>query len=137
MKPRKTRIALGVSVLALSGLAASLTPEPVYNPSAEVRMSAVITAVRQVPQGSPLAGTHLTVQTKTATADVYLGPTNFIKFFKTEFPVGAAIQIVGARADAGDVILAREVTEGATSIMLRDFTGAPVWQHWGVAAAAS
>jgi hypothetical protein len=138
MKPSNARITLGVSLLALCGLAAaaSITPEPVYNPSAEIRMSAVITGVHQVPAGSPMAGVHLTVQAKTGTADVYLGPAEFIKIFKTSFPAGAPIQIVGSRVAGagGEVILAREVSEGATSITLRELTGVPVWEHWGVVA---
>jgi hypothetical protein len=138
MKSSNARIGLGVSLWALGGLvaAASLSPEPVYNPSAEVRMSAVITGVRQVPAGSPMAGVHLTVQAKTGTADVYLGPADFIKIFKTNFPAGAPVEIIGSRVTAagGEVILAREVTEGPTSITLREFTGAPVWEHWGVVA---
>jgi len=99
-------------------------------------MSAVITGVRQVPAGSPLAGVHLTVQVKTGVADVYLGPADFIKIFKTNFPAGAPIQIIGARVASagGEVILAREVTEGPTSITLRELTGVPVWEHWGVVA---
>lgn len=133
----KTNIARGVSVclLAFAGVAVTVakSPDPVYNPSAEVRISAVITGVRQVPEGNPLAGLHVTVQPKNASpVDVYMGPTAFLKIFKTAFPVGAAIQVIGARS--GDGILAREVTEGATSITLRELTGVPVWEHWGVIA---
>jgi hypothetical protein len=137
MKSSTARTTLGVSLLALCGMAfaASNSAAPVYNPSTEVRMSAVITGVRQIPDG-PMAGVHLTVQAKTGTADVYLGPAEFLKIFKTNFPSGAPIQIIGSRVAtaSGEVILAREVTEGATSITLREFTGAPVWEHWGVVA---
>jgi hypothetical protein len=83
-----------------------------------------------------MAGVHLTVQPKNSAAtDVYLGPTAFIKIFKTNFPTGAPVQVIGAKA--GDVILAREVTEGATSITLRDADGSPVWENWGVSAPTS
>lgn len=131
----KLSIARSVSMCLLAAcaiLAAAKAAEPVYNPSAEVRMAAVITGVRQVPEGSPMAGVHLTMQSKTGSVDVYLGPPAFLKIFRTEFPAGTRIEVVGARA--GEVILAREVTIGATSITLRDETGAPVWEHWGVSA---
>jgi len=107
-----------------------------YNPSAEVRISAVITGVRRVPEGNPLPGVHVTAQSKTGVADVYLGPSDFLKIFKTNFPVGAPIQVIGSRIKMGDAdtILAREVTEGDTTLTLRDFGGAPVWEHWGVPA---
>lgn len=131
---------LGVSLLALCGMAfaasgfAASNQEPVYNPSTEVRISAVITGVRQVPDG-PLAGVHLSVQPKSGgSTDVYLGPADFIRFFKTDFPTGAAVQVIGSRvtSGSGEVVLAREITEGATTLTLREFTGVPVWQHWGV-----
>ena len=42
----------------------------------------------------------------------------------------------GARTTVGDgqTIMAREVTEGDTTLTLRDFGGAPVWEHWGATA---
>jgi len=145
MKPHNARgvSKLGVSVLAVSlltlcGIAAAAgnSTEPVYNPSTEVRLSAVITGVRQVSEGSPMAGVHLTVQSKTGTADVYLAPSDFLKLLKTNFKVGAQVQVIGSQVQgaASEVILAREVTEGDISITLREFTGVPVWQHWGVVA---
>jgi len=133
MKSSNVRV-LGVSLLALCGVAfGASNPEPIYNPSTEARISAVITGVRQVPDG-PLAGVHLTVQSKTGTVDVYLGPTDFIRFFKTDFPAGAPVQVIGSRVPggSGEVVLAREVTEGATTLTLREFTGVPIWRHWGV-----
>jgi hypothetical protein len=137
MKSSTARTTLGVSLLALCGMAfaASNSAGPVYNPSTEIHIAAVITGVRQVPDG-PMPGVHLTVQSKTGTADVYLGPAEFLKIFKTNFPSGAPIQIVGSRVAtaSGEAILAREVTVAATTITLREFTGAPVWEHWGVVA---
>lgn len=139
MKPSNTRSVsvLGVSLLALGGLvtAASISPEPIYNPSTETRISAVVTGVRHVADG-PLAGVHLTVQSKAGAADVYLAPADFLRIFKTDFPLGAPVQVIGSRVPSGggEVVLAREVTEGLTTITLREFTGAPVWEHWGVVA---
>jgi len=127
-------IAAALPLLAADPVA-SKAGGPIYNPSAEVRFSAVITGARQVAEG-PLPGVHLTAQSKTGVADVYLGPSDFLKIFKTSFPVGAPIQVIGSRVKIGDseTILAREVTEGETTLTLRDFGGAPVWEHWGVPA---
>jgi hypothetical protein len=59
-----------------------------------------------------------------------------MKIFKTNFKVGAGIQVIGSHVQGGatETILAREVTEGDTTLTLREFAGAPVWEHWGVAA---
>jgi len=128
-------IATALPMLAADPVA-SKANGPMYNPSAEVRFSAVITGARQVPEGNPLPGVHLTAQSKTGVTDLYLGPSDFLKIFKTNFPIGAPIQVIGSRVKMGDseTILAREVTEGDTTLTLRDFGGAPVWEHWGVAA---
>jgi len=124
----------GLGLIVVTAAAAPNAGGPLYNPSTEVHFSAVITGVRQVPDGV-LPGVHLTAQAKTGVVDVYLGPADFLKIFKTNFPVGASIQVIGSRVSVGasDTLLAREVTEGSTTITLRDFGGAPEWEHWGAA----
>jgi len=139
--------ALSVSAFALAMLASStITPmfgsnlsgskanEPAYNPATMVELQGTITAVRQVPAGGPLGGVHLTVKSKAAVVDVYLGPADFVKIFKTNFPVGSDVRVLGSKVSFGsaDVILTNEVNIGITSIILRDGSGAPVWQNWGV-----
>src|SRR5580693_6544381 len=101
--------ALGVSAFALALLASStVSPlfasnvagakanEPAYNPATMVEVDGTITAVRQVPAGSPLEGVHLTVKSKASTVDVYLAPNDFLKIFKTNFPVGYDVRVVGS-----------------------------------------
>jgi hypothetical protein len=134
--------ALSVSAFALamfapmfaSSLSGSKASEPAFNPATMVELQGTITAVRQVPAGSPLEGLHLTVKSKTSTVDVYLAPNDFLKIFKTNFPVGANVRVVGSKVSFAnaDVILSNEVDIGITEIILRDGSGAPVWQNWGV-----
>jgi hypothetical protein len=118
----------------------SAAAAPAYNASLESHFTGVITGVRGVADG-PFAGVHLTVQNKSKneTADVFLAPSAFLKIFRTNFPVGAAIQVTGSPVKMGEAqtVLAREVTEGDTSITLRDFGGEPVWEHWGAPAAST
>jgi hypothetical protein len=108
--------------------------EPAYNPATMVEVSGIITAVRQVPAGSPLEGVHLMLKSKASTLDAYIAPADFLKIFKTNFPVGTEVRIIGSKVSFGntDVILANEVNLGTTAIILRDGGGAPVWQNWGV-----
>jgi hypothetical protein len=127
-------LALAISPVFANNLAGSKANEPAYNPATMVDMQGAITAVRQVPAGSPLEGVHLTVKSKTSTVDVYLAPADFLRIFKTNFPVGYDIRVLGSKVSFGntDVILANEVNIGITSIILRDGSGAPVWENWGV-----
>jgi hypothetical protein len=134
--------ALSVSAFALamfapmfaSSLSGAKANEPAFNPATMVELQGTITAVRQVPAGSPLEGLHLTVKSKASTVDVYLAPNDFLKIFKTNFPVGGNVRVVGSKVNFAnaDVILSNEVDIGITEIILRDGSGAPVWQNWGV-----
>jgi hypothetical protein len=130
---------LGAFLLALSGIAsgalsgAMKSPAPVYNPLKEVRVAAVVAGIQEAPANSPLPGVHLTTQTD---VDVYLGPSDFLDKFKTDIPIGAGVEVTGSTVKVGEseVFLARQVTEGKTTITLRDEGGAPVWDHWGAIA---
>src|SRR5579872_1994089 len=127
-------LAMTISPMFASNLGNPKANEPVYNPATMVDVEGTITAVRQVPAGSPLEGVHLTLKAKTSTVDVYLAPADFLRIFKTNFPVGYDVRVVGSKVNFGnaDVILTNEVDLGTTSITLRDGSGAPVWQNWGV-----
>jgi hypothetical protein len=123
------------SAMFASSVTGSAANEPAYNPATMVEVVGTVTAVRQVPAGSPLEGVHLTLKSKGATLDAYLAPADFLKIFKTNFPVGTEVRVIGSKVSFGniDVILANQVNIGATSIILRDGNGAPVWQNWGMA----
>lgn len=125
---------LGATVFAASNQPVKASADPAYNPATIVDVDGIITGVHQVPAGSPLEGMHLTVKTKTGSTDVYLAPTEFLKIFRTNFPVGAEIEVVGSKVKAGgsDVILTRDVAIGQATITLRDPNGAETWKNWGV-----
>lgn len=133
---------LRVSTLALvaftyqvsAGKAAGATiNEPAYNPATVVNVFGTVTSVRQVAPGNALAGTHLTVQTKTAKLDVYVAPPDFLKFLKASFKVGEEVEIIGSKVkfENADVILTRQLDDGFALITLRDPIGVADWQSWG------
>jgi hypothetical protein len=139
MKSLQRTLAISVFVLGASAFAETNQPVkpaagPAYNAASVVDVDGIIAAVRNVPAGSPLEGTHLTVKTKATTVDVYLGPADFLRMLKTNFPVGNEVEVVGStvKFENNDVILTREVSVGATTLTLRDAHGAPDWQNWGV-----
>lgn len=136
-----TNHTLIVSTLALAATAsafaaspvATATNDPAYNLATTVQVAGTVTGIRQVPSGSPLAGTHLTVKSKNAMVDVYLGPAEFLNFLKASFPVGDQISVTGSKVklESADVILSRQVDDGSALVTLRDSSGAAEWQHWG------
>ena len=138
MKLRNRVISVSTLILAaaaLPAMAKSPVNEPAYNPVTVQDVFGTITAVREVPAGSPLEGVHLTVKAKNALYDVYLGPTGFMKMLRANCIVGDQVDVIGSIVKVGDtdVILTREVTERMVTLTLRDNYGAPVWENWGVA----
>jgi hypothetical protein len=109
--------------------------EPRYNPAAPADVRGVVSEIHVVPEGSPLAGVHVTLRTKTEAVEVFLAPAAFLSMLKFKVAVGDDIQAVGSRVSG--VILTREFTKKGTTITLRDPDGTPVWMNWGVAADAT
>jgi len=138
MKSIQRTLAIGVFALGTAAFAAGTQPvktnEPAYNLATVVDVDGIVTAVRQAPAGSPLEGTHLTVKTKGGLIDVYLGPSDFLRMLRTNFPVGGEVEVQGSKVkfENSDVILTREIAVGQAVIDLRDVTGAPDWTNWGV-----
>jgi hypothetical protein len=128
--------ALALAAVTLPNLAKAAS-DPAYNPATTVTVSGIIASVRDVPAGQPLEGVHVMLKSKTSNVEVYLGPASFLKFLRTGYAVGEEIDIMGSRVKAGsaDVVLAREVNDGITTIELRDVFGAEAWKNWGVEAA--
>ena len=127
-------LALAASFPAFAASPAAIAAnEPSYNLATTTQVAGIVTSIRQVPAGSPLAGTHLTLKSKSGMLDVYLAPSDFLKFLKVSFPVGDEISVTGSKVklDNADVILSRQVDDGSELITLRDSRGAGDWQHWG------
>ena len=59
--------------------------------------------------------------------EVHACPVRFMKELEFAIDKGDTVTVVGSRPEAGGVVVAREVTKGQTSLILRDKTGAPVW----------
>jgi hypothetical protein len=124
--------------LAISANGATNGPgnEPSYNPATTVAASGIVTAVREVPAGQPLEGVHLTIKNKTTTMEIYVAPLSFLKFLRANFVVGNDLDVVGSKVRTGamEVILAKEINDGKSTIELRNGYGAEAWKNWGVEA---
>ncbi|MGH9524848.1 MAG: hypothetical protein ACRD3E_20175 [Terriglobales bacterium] len=99
-----------------------------YDTSKEVTVKGVIDDIKELPVGKE-EHVHLMLKTATETVEVRLCPTVFLKDFDVAFEKGQQIEVTGSRVkiDDQDVILAREVVNGNSTVVLRDKSGAPVW----------
>jgi DNA/RNA endonuclease YhcR with UshA esterase domain len=116
--------------IALSAVAAS--PEPGYNVSTVIDVTATVVKVREVPKDQAFAGLHLILQKDSQTLDIYVGPTEFVKVFDVVFIEGDVIHVTGSRVEfeGSMVVLAREVSLGTITLVCRDKDGAPLWKYF-------
>jgi hypothetical protein len=140
-----TRMRLSLSLVAILGGSALLTAAqpgqgarmrtPTYDPKTETRVEG---AVQEVTDVSPpaaegrrsLGGTHVALKTATEVLNVHLGPTTYMNQTNLDLAPGQTIVVVGSQVtiDGEAIVIAREVTRGATVWTLRDAAGRPAWR---------
>ena len=112
---------------------------PRYDVATEATATGTVEAVEQIaPPGGGrgrrgLGGTHLTLKTDSATLEVHLGPTSFLKEKKVAIAKGDTLVITGSRVtvDGEAVFIAKAVKKGDSTWTLRDAAGLPLWQGHG------
>jgi hypothetical protein len=106
---------------------------PEYDPKAEVTIKGVVEDFHESKMLGDHPGLHLIVkttpetETEGETVEVHACPVRFMSELEFTIEKGDELTIVGSRPEAGGVLIAREITKGQTSLILRDKTGAPVW----------
>jgi hypothetical protein len=103
------------------------TKAPEYDTKAEVTIKGVVEDFHESQTRGDHPGLHLIVKTETETIEVHACPVRFMKELEFAIDKGDTITVIGSRSEAGGIVVAREVTKGQTSLILRDKTGAPVW----------
>lgn len=125
-------LALVVAVavpMALAQKAADTSAMPKYDVTKEVKIKGTIEDVKEMTMAKGEAGVHLMVKTATESIEVRLCPSGYLKDFEVAFSKGQEVEVTGSKIkiDDKDVILAREVVQGNSTVTLRDKHGAPVW----------
>jgi len=100
---------------------------PEYDPKAEVTIKGVVEDFHESKVRIDHPGLHFVVKTETETVEVHACPVRFMSELEFAINKGDEVTVVGSRPEAGGVLVAREVTKGQTSLILRDKTGEPVW----------
>ncbi len=128
------KLSLLLLVLAVSTALAqknNSTPAvaPKYDVSKEIKLKGSVEEVKEVPGAKGEIGVELMVKTGTEVVNVRLCPNGVLKEFEVSFAKGDQVEITGARVkvDETDVVLAREIVSGNSTLVLRDKRGAPVW----------
>lgn len=100
---------------------------PEYDPKAEVTIKGVVEDFHESKVKGDHPGLHLIVKTETESVEVHACPIPFLSELEFSIAKGDEVTVVGSRPEAGGILVAREITKGQTSLIVRDKTGAPVW----------
>ena len=123
------------TLAALAGLlaaSAALAALPLqrageYAVAAEVTFTGTVQDIHESKVAADHPGLHLILKTETETVEVHACPVRFLRELEFTIEKGDALTVVGSRPEAGGIVVAREITKGQTSLILRDKAGEPVW----------
>jgi hypothetical protein len=120
-------VALGSATVAAQGAGKAAN---LYDPSTEVTVSGVITAVVSVTSPEGTVGVHMNVKDATGQiVKVQVGPALFIGMNNFFFFAEETVSITGAYVarDGALALWARQITKDGKTLTLRNPDGAPRW----------
>ena len=130
-----TLFLLGCAVPAFSQKAPTDTPSlPKYDLHTETKTKGVVDEVNRIPLGAKMDITELIIKSGDDKLHIYVCPKAFEEEMGISFAKGDEIGVTGSKVkqETMDIILARELTRGADTLMFRDDKGNPVWNpHTG------
>ncbi len=71
-------------------------------------------------------GTHLVLKSDNGEMMVHVALTRFLRQQEISFKPGDVVQVIGSKAKS-DVVIARQITRGSETFILRDVAGRPSW----------
>jgi hypothetical protein len=92
----------------------------------------VVSVQEAVPAQGMTPGIHLNVKTAEGELPVHLGPIWFMERLDTPIEVGDKIEAKGSRVtfDGKPALIAAEVRQGDSVLILRNEAGVPAWAGW-------
>jgi hypothetical protein len=108
----------------------AVKPRTKYDPSKEVKIKGTVSEVKEGATANE--PTVLVVKSADKTVLVQLAPAAFLKEIECWVKAGDEVQVTGAKVPeaAEDTVMAREVTFGNNTMVLRDQKGTPIWEGW-------
>jgi hypothetical protein len=100
---------------------------PEYDPKAEVTIKGVVEDIHESKTRGDHPGLHFVLTLETETVEVHACPVRFLSELEFTIEKGDTLTVLGSRPEAGGIVVAREITKGQTSLILREKTGAPIW----------
>jgi hypothetical protein len=122
-------IALTFTIIWLSTCSFAQHSVPKYDATTETKMKGTIEELKLPEKGHEKDIVHLVMKNGDETVDIYLCPKSFMDDMGVTFSKGDEISFTGSKIkqDGSDMVLARQVSKGQDTLILRDDKGKPVW----------
>jgi hypothetical protein len=120
-------VCFGAALAAAPALAQAPPKAPEYDPAAEVTVRGEVTEIHESKVATDHPGLHLILKNEDETIEVHACPVRFLNELEFTIAVGDKLVVTGSRPRKGAVIVAREITKGQLSLILRDKNGVPNW----------
>jgi len=114
-------------VAAAPALAQAPPRAPEYDVAAEVTVRGEVTDIHESKVATDDPGLHLILKNDEETVEIHACPVRFLSELEFTIAIGDKLVVVGSRPRKGVVIVAREITKGQLSLILRDQKGVPNW----------
>jgi hypothetical protein len=125
---RRALVILIPAALGAAPAVAQAPPRaPEYDVNAEVTVRGEVTEIHESRLATDHPGLHLILKTETETVEVHACPARFLRELEFAIEIGDKLSVIGSRRKGATVMVAREITKGQLSLILRDKTGAPNW----------
>ncbi len=124
-------LVLGVIVALSTASFAQKAALPKYDKTTEVHIAkATVLDTKEVTLPNGQQRFRLVIKDGEQTTEVCLCPKAFLEMMDDSFAKGDTVEITGSKVKEGDdktIILAKEITKGTNTLVLRDKNGDPVW----------
>jgi hypothetical protein len=115
------------AVAAAQALAQPTPKAPEYDVAAEVTVRGEVIEIHESKVATDHPGLHLILKNEDETLEIHACPVRFLKELEFSVAVGDTLSVTGSRPKKGSVVVAREITKGQLSLILRDKRGVPNW----------
>ena len=123
-------IVLLVAALPLAVAQSTSKSGPKYDLANELKLKGTVEDIKLIGAGDA-QDTHLMLRADKGLVEICLCPAKFLTEMDMKFAKGDKLEVTGSKAkenaDGTEVILAREIVRGETTLVLRDKQGGAVW----------
>lgn len=124
---RGTAVVLVSVFLAAPAGAQGQAKAPEYDVNAEVTVRGEVVETHESRITADHPGLHLVLKTEEETVEVHACPVRFLNELEFTIEKGDKLAVTGSRRKGTSLIVAREITKGQLSLILRDKKGVPNW----------